>query len=130
MVKTVNQWQPVSKMNKYYSIKNINNIYMKKEYEKIILCILILFFLLLLIHNFIPLIEGVSITDKEKNMIYNQQSDVNTIKTKQQNLIAEMQSIKKEMTTSNKLMADEKTKVEDTLKKADKKAEATGIKKG
>ncbi len=103
---------------------------MKKEYEKIILCILILFFLLLLIHNFIPLIEGVSITDKEKNMIYNQQSDVNTIKTKQQNLIAEMQSIKKEMTTSNKLMADEKTKVEDTLKKADKKAEATGIKKG
>ena len=61
-------------------------------------------------------------------MIYDQQADVNTIKTKQQNLLAEMEIINNEMKTSNSLMNKEKRKIEKTLKKAEKKAEETGAK--
>ena len=63
-----------------------------------------------------------------ENMIYDQQADVNTIKTKQQNLLAEMETINNEMKTSNSLMNKEKRKIEQTLKKAEKKAEETGAK--
>jgi len=97
-----------------------------KIYENFILSILIIFLIFLLIQNFFKVIEGLS--DAEKNMIYDQQADVNTIKTKQQNLLAEMEIINNEMKTSNSLMNKEKRKIEKTLKKAEKKAEETGAK--
>tara|TARA_X000000368_G_C22703256_1_gene567731 strand:- start:212 stop:517 length:306 start_codon:yes stop_codon:yes gene_type:complete len=97
-----------------------------KKYEKYILSILIIFLFFLLIQNFFKIIEGLSAA--EKDMIYDQQADVNTIKTKQQNLLAEMETINTEMKKSNDLMDREKRKVEETLKKAEKKAEETGAK--
>ena len=78
-----------------------------KKYEKIIvnslIPFLILFLIFLLIKHFIPIIEGATITDKEKEMIYDQQADVNNIKTKQSNLVAEMTAINNEIKTSNDL---------------------------
>ena len=100
---------------------------MKKKYEKIILTILIILFIYLLVRYCFNIVEGLS--SAEKDMIYDQQADVNTIKTKQQNLLNEMENIEKEMKISNDLMDKEKRKVEETLKKADKKAEATGMQK-
>uniref|UniRef100_A0A6C0F8N0 Uncharacterized protein n=1 Tax=viral metagenome TaxID=1070528 RepID=A0A6C0F8N0_9ZZZZ len=97
-----------------------------KKYEKYILSILIICLFFLLIQNFFKIIEGLS--SAEKDMIYDQQADVNTIKTKQQNLLAEMETINTEMKTSNDLMDREKRKIEETLKKAEKKAEETGAK--
>ena len=97
-----------------------------KKYEKYILSILIICLFFLLIQNFFKIIEGLSAA--EKDMIYDQQADVNTIKTKQQNLLAEMEIINTEMKTSNDLMDREKRKIEETLKKAEKKAEETGAK--
>ena len=97
-----------------------------KKYEKIIVSIVIILFIYLLIIGCFNIIEGLS--DAEKNMIYDQQADVNIIKTKQENLLAEMEAIQTEMKTSNSLMDKEKKKVEDTLKKAEKKAEETGVK--
>jgi hypothetical protein len=117
-------------MNNIININNINNIniiYMKiKKYEKIVLSILIILFIYLLIRHCFNFVEGLS--QAEKDMIYDQQADVNTIKSRQQNLLAEMEAINKEMTTSNSLMDNEKIKVETTLKKAEKKAEETGVK--
>jgi len=102
-----------------------------KKYEKIIvnslIPFLILFLIFLLIKHFIPIIEGATITDKEKEMIYDQQADVNNIKTKQSNLVAEMTAINNEIKTSNDLFEREKQAVEETLKKAEKKAETTGL---
>tara|TARA_B110001450_G_scaffold1004_3_gene1163 strand:- start:7846 stop:8151 length:306 start_codon:yes stop_codon:yes gene_type:complete len=97
-----------------------------KKYEKIIVSIVIILFIYLLIIGCFNIIEGLS--DPEINMIYDQQADVNIIKTKQENLLAEMEAIQTEMKTSNSLMDKEKKKVEDTLKKAEKKAEETGVK--
>jgi len=97
-----------------------------KKYEKIIVSIVIILFIYLLIMGCFNIIEGLS--DTEKNMIYDQQADVNIIKTKQENLLAEMEAIQTEMKTSNSLMDKEKKKVEDTLKKAEKKADETGVK--
>jgi len=97
-----------------------------KKYEKIISTSLIILFIYLLARYCFNIVEGLTAT--EKNMIYDQQADVNIIKTKQENLLAEMDAIEKELKTSNELMDREKTKVDKTLKKAEKKAENTGVK--
>ena len=103
----------------------------EKKYEVIIIIIISLLFLFILISNFFPIIEGIEITNAEKNMIYEQQANVEIIKTKQTNLIDELSNIKNELKSSNKQMNSERKKMDDLInsvkKKTEKKTKAIGI---
>lgn len=103
----------------------------EKKYEVIIIIIISLLFLFILISNFFPIIEGIEITNAEKNMIYEQQANVEIIKTKQTNLMDELRNIKNELKSSNKQMNSERKKMDDLInsvkKKAEKKTKAIGI---
>ena len=99
----------------------------KKYHEIIIIMIISSLFIFLLISNFFPIIEGVEITNSEKNMIYDQQASVDIIKTKQTNLINELSSIKNELKSSNKQMNAEKKEINKILNSAKKKAKDIGF---
>lgn len=99
----------------------------KKIYEIIIIIIISLLFMFLLFSNFFPIIEGIEISNAEKNMIYDQEANINIIQTQQKNLEDELSSIKNELKSSNKQMKKEKKEIDKIINVAKNKAKKIGI---
>jgi peptidoglycan hydrolase CwlO-like protein len=118
------RWITISFLNLYIIILYMN---LKKIYEIIIITIISLLFIFLFFSNFFPIIEGIEISNAEKNMIYDQEASINIIQTQQKNLEDELSSIKNELKSSNKQMKKEKKEIDKIINVAKNKAKKIGI---
>jgi ABC-type transporter Mla subunit MlaD len=102
---------------------NINNVL----YFMIVLLLIYLFLYNILRYN--KVIEGASLSNDEIDMIYTQNTDINALKQKKQNIEQKIAEVEANMAVTNSVLTGTTDTIQKNLKKSEEKLNETGVKR-
>ena len=106
-------------MNIYMDIHNIIYLF---------IALLMIYIFLFNLIKYNKIIEGVTVNNNEIEMVYNQQSEIDELTTKKNNIEEKIKEIELELKSTNSMVKGKSKKIQKNLRKSEEKLEETGVK--